>query len=131
MSVYRNAIKAAMLPFRAAWFLLLVANFLVLSAVCLVFAAFAGYWLALAFSYAFLPVEWTQALWAWGAHLYTHYIWIKVATISVFLLLVLPILKWPARDPDVDATRERKIARLNDDLIAARQQEQSRLKLQH
>jgi hypothetical protein len=46
------------------------------------------------------------------------------------MLLLLPILKlWPGEDRQADAARERDATRLNDDLIAARQQEQLRAKL--
>ena len=130
MSEDRKALRLLALPFRAAWLVVLVANFLVLSAACLLVTAFLAYALALMVSYAFLPAEWTQALWQWAADLYAQSSWFKAATIAFFVLLILPILRfWPGRDPQADAVREREATRLNDDLIAARQQEQLRRKL--
>ncbi|MBY5766636.1 hypothetical protein HFO06_26640 [Rhizobium leguminosarum] len=130
MSAARKALRVVVLPFRAAWFLMLIANFLAVSGVCLLVGAFVAYGIALAFSYAFLPAEWTQALWRWAADLYAQSSWFKAAALAFFTLLFLPILRfWPARDPVGDAAREREITRLNDDLIAARRQEQLRAKL--
>jgi hypothetical protein len=112
------------------WFLILIANFLVVSAFCVLFAAFIAYALELTISYLVLPTEWTRALWDWAANLYLQSNWFKAAIITLFLLLLLPILKlWPGRDPQVDEARDRESTRLNDDLIAARQQEQLRAKL--
>lgn len=129
MWAYRNAVRIVTFPFRAAWILVLIANFLLVSAVRAVFAAFIAYALALTISYAFLPAAWTQALWQWAADLYGQSSWFRATTITFFLLLLLPILKfWPGKDPQADAARERE-ARLNDDLIAARQQAQLRAKL--
>lgn len=130
MSAQQKAIRAVTFPFRAAWFLILIANFLVVSAACVLFAAFIAYALALTISYLFLPMEWTRAVWQWAADLYAQSNWFKAATITFFVILLLPILKlWPGRDPNADAPREREATRLNDDLIAARQQEQLRTKL--
>jgi len=130
MSAFRQALKVIVLPFRAAWFVVLSANFIIVSAVGLFFALFVAYGLALVFSYAFLPTEWTQALWRWAADLYAHSSWFKAATIIFFALLFLPILRyWPGRDPVADGTREREMTRLNEDLIAARRQEELRAKL--
>lgn len=130
MSAYQKAIRAVTFPFRAVWFLILIANFLVASAVCALLAAFIAYGLALTVSYLFLPTEWTRTLWQSAADLYAQFHWFKAATITFFALLLLPILKlWPGRDPQEDAGREREATRLNDDLIAARQQEQLRAKL--
>ncbi|QPB24277.1 hypothetical protein [Rhizobium sp. 007] len=129
MSAYRNAVRIATFPFWAVWILVLIANFLLVSAVCAVFAAFIAYALALTISYAFLPAAWTQALWQWAADLYAQSIWFKAATITCFVFLFLPILRfWPARDPQTDAARQREATRLNDDLIAASQQEHLRAK---
>lgn len=123
MSAHQKAI-------RAVWFLILIANFLVVSAACLLFVAFIAYGLALTVSYLFLPTEWTQALWQGTADLYAQSNWFKAATITFFVLLLLPILKlWPGRDPEADAAREREATRLNDDLIVARQQDQLRAEL--
>jgi hypothetical protein len=81
-------------------------------------------------SYFFFPVEWTRTLWQWAADLYAHSGWFKATTITFFVLLLLPVLKlWPGRDPNADAAREREATRLNDDLIAARQQAQSQAKV--
>ncbi|WP_245510456.1 hypothetical protein [Rhizobium leguminosarum] len=130
MLAARKALRVIVLPFRAACFLMLIANFLVLSAVSLFFASFVAYGVALAISYAFLPTEWTQALWQWAADFYAQSSWFKAAIIAFFTLLFSAILRfWPARDPVADAAREREIARLNDDLIAAQRQEQLRAKL--
>lgn len=124
MAIYRKALRAIIFPFRVAWFLVLTANFLLLTAVCLFLAAFASYAIALVFSYVFLPTEWTQALWQWAADLYDRYFWFKAATITFFLVLVLPILRfWPGRDPIAEAVHEHELMRLNDGLIAARRRQ--------
>ncbi|TBZ97198.1 hypothetical protein [Rhizobium leguminosarum] len=130
MSAARKALRVVVFPFRAAWFLILIANFLVVSAVCLLVAFFVAYGIALAFSYAFLPAESTQALWQWAVDLYAQSSWFKAATVAFFTSLFSAILRfWPARDPVADAAREREITRLNDDLIAGRRQDQLRAKL--
>ncbi|OWK25206.1 hypothetical protein AJ87_13040 [Rhizobium yanglingense] len=130
MSAHQRAIRAVTFPFRAVWLLILIANFLVVSAASLLFAAFIAFGLALTVSYLFLPMEWTQVLWQGAADLYAQSNWFKAATITFFVLLLLPILKlWPGRDPEADAARAKEATRLNDDLIAARQQEQLRMKL--
>ncbi|NKM48721.1 hypothetical protein GFL91_27955 [Rhizobium leguminosarum bv. viciae] len=130
MSAARKALRVVVFPFRAAWFLILIANLLAVSVVCLLVASFVAYGIALAFSYAFLPAEWTRALWQCAADLYAQSSWFKAATIAFFTLLFSGILRfWPARNTVADAAREREITRLNDDLIAARQQEQLRAKL--
>ncbi|MBY5337077.1 hypothetical protein HFO99_24715 [Rhizobium leguminosarum] len=130
MSAARKALRVVVFPFRAAWFLTLIANFLVVSAVCLLVAFFVAYGIALAFSYAFLPVESTQALWQWAVDLYAQSSWFKAATVAFFTLLFSAILRfWPARDPVADAAQEREITRLDDDLIAARRQDQLRANL--
>ncbi|NKL24663.1 MULTISPECIES: hypothetical protein [Rhizobium] len=130
MAAARKALKVVVFPFRAAWLLILIVNFLAVSAVCLLVASFVAYGIVLAISYAFLPAESTQALWQWPVDLYAQSSWFKAAAVAFFTLLFLPILRfWPARDPVADAAREREINRLNDDLIAARQQEQRRARL--
>ncbi|MGV1794340.1 MULTISPECIES: hypothetical protein [unclassified Rhizobium] len=130
MSAHRKAIRVVTFPFRAMWFLVLVANLLVVTAACVVIAAFLAYGLALTLSYLLLPTEWTRALWQWAADLYEQSHWFKGATITFFVLLFLPILKfWPGSDPKADAAREREANRLNDDLVAARQQAQSQANL--
>lgn len=122
MSAIRMAQRAFTLPFRAAWLLILVANFLLVSAACVLVAALVGYAIVLGFSFAFLSQETTQAVWHWAVDLYARSSWFKAVTIASFVLLVFPILRfWPARDPVADAAHERDMARLNDDLIAARQ----------
>ncbi|MGO7185812.1 hypothetical protein ACCT14_31585 [Rhizobium brockwellii] len=130
MLAARKALRVIVFPFRVAWLLVLIANCLAVSAASLFFASFVAYGIALAISYAFLPAEWTQALWQWAADLYALSSWFKAATIAFFTVLFSAILRfWPARDPVGDAAREREITRLNDDLIAARRQEQLRAKL--
>ncbi|MBB3649194.1 hypothetical protein FHX14_005428 [Rhizobium sp. BK619] len=130
MSAARKALRVVVFPFRAAWFLMLIANFLAVSGVCLLVAAFVAYGIALAFSYAFMPAEWTHALWQWAVDLYAQSSWFRAATITFFTLLFSTILRfWPARDPMADAAREREITRQNDDLIAARQQDKLRARL--
>ncbi|MGO7402644.1 hypothetical protein ELI49_37345 [Rhizobium ruizarguesonis] len=130
MSAFRQSLKVVVFPFRAAWFVVLSANFIIAAAVGLFFASFVAYGVVLVFSYAFLPAEWTRALWQWAADLYAHSTWFKAATFTFFALVFLPILRfWPGRDPFADATREREMKRLNEDLIAARQQEELRAKL--
>lgn len=130
MSAFRQSLKVVVFLFRAAWFVVLSANFIIVSVVVLFFASFVAYGVALVFSYAFLPTEWTQALWQWAADLYAHSSLFKAATIIFFASLTLPILRfWPCRDPLVEAVREREMTRLNEDLIAARRQEELRAKL--
>jgi hypothetical protein len=129
MLAHRKALRIVVFPFRAAWVVILIANFVVVSAVCVLFAAFIAYASALTFSYAFLPAEWTRVLWQWAAELYAQSTWFKTATITFFALLLLPVLRfWPVRDPHLDAVREREVMRLNDDLVAVRQREQLQTK---
>jgi hypothetical protein len=130
MMVYRQAFRAFTIPFRAVTSLIRAASFLLVSAACILVAAFVSYAIVLTFSYAFLPVEMTAALWDWAADLYTRSSWFKAATIIFFMLLVLPILgAWPGRDPIGDAAHERKMMRSNEGLIAARRQEELQKKL--
>lgn len=104
MAMYRKGLIAFTVPFRAVLLLLQIACFLLVSAACILVATFIGYWIVLIFSYAFLPLETTENLWQWAADLYARSQWFKAATITSFLLLVLPILRfWPARDPIVEA----------------------------
>jgi len=130
MSAFRQSLKVVVFPFWAAWFVVLIADFIIASAVGLIFASFVAYLVALIFSYAFLPAEWTQTLWLSATGLYAHSFWFKAATITFFALLFLPILRfWPRRDPVADTTRERQMVRLNEDLIAARRQRELRAQL--
>ncbi|MBY4632738.1 hypothetical protein [Rhizobium croatiense] len=130
MSVQQTAIRIVTFPLRAVWFLILSANFLVVSAACVLIAAFVAYALALTISYLLFPTEWTRALWEWAASLYAQSAWFKGATITFFVLLLVPILKlWPGRDLKVGTAREREAMRINDDLIAARQRAQAQAKL--
>ncbi|CDZ34201.1 Hypothetical protein NGAL_HAMBI1146_07420 [Neorhizobium galegae bv. officinalis] len=125
MVVHRLAVRAFTFPFRAAWFLIFFANFLPVPAACALVAGFLGYAIALTLSYAFWPSGTTEVLWQWAADFYSSSFWFKAETICLFMLLVLPIPRyWPARDVLVDATHDRETARLNDDLIAARQRGQ-------
>ncbi len=125
MVMHRKVLRAIALPFRAAWILILIVTFLLVSAASVLVAAFIGYGIALTFSYVFLPTEWTATLWQWAADLYDGSPWFKAATITFFVLLFLPILRlWPGRDPIADAARQRESMRLNDDLIAARRRGQ-------
>lgn len=130
MSVQQTAIRIVTFPFKALWFLILSANFLVISAACVLIAAFVAYACALTISYLFFPAEWTRGLWEWAASLWAQSAWFKGATITFFVLLLLPILKlWPGRDLQVEAAREREAMRINDDLTAARQRTQAQTKL--
>lgn len=129
MSVQQTAIRIVTLPVRTLWFLILSANFLVVSAACILIAAFAAYGLALTISYLFFPAEWTRGLWQWAAGLYAQSAWFKGATITFFVLLLLPILKlWPGRDLNADTDREREAMRINDDLVATRERKQAQAK---
>lgn len=128
--MYQRALLAFTVPIRIVWLSLQIACFLLVSAACILVAAFLGYWIALTFSYAFLSLETTENIWQWASDLYDRSEWFKAATITSFLLLVLPILRfWPGRDPISQAARERELMRLNEGLIAARQQEEARAKL--
>lgn len=130
MAIYQRALLAFTVPIRIVWLSLQIACFLLVSAACILVAAFLGYWIALTFSYAFLSLETTENIWQWASDLYDRSAWFKAATITSFLLLVLPILRfWPGRDPISEAARERELMRLNEGLIAARQQEEARAKL--
>ncbi len=130
MSAFKQVIRIVLFPFRAAWFIVLIVNFVLISAVCVFIAALVAYGLALAFSYAFLQPEWTRALWHWAADLYDHSPWFRAATITLFVLAILPVLQfWPGTDGLGDAARRSESDRLNDDLIAARRQQELRAKL--
>lgn len=130
MSIYKKALMAFTFPVRAAWLLLQIACFLLVSMACILVAAFVGYWIVLTFSYAFLPPETTGSVWQWASDLYAESAWFRAGTITSFLLLVLPILRfWPGRDPVSEAARTLETMRLNEGLIAARQQEEARAKL--
>jgi hypothetical protein len=119
MSAFKQGLRIVVYPIRAAWLIVLIADFIIVSAVCLFFASFVAYGIALIFSYALLPDAWTQALWHWAVDLYDHSSLFKAATIILFAFLALPILRfWPARDPVADALREREMKQLNEDLIA-------------
>jgi hypothetical protein len=130
MSLQQTAIRIVTFPFRALWFLILSINFLIVSAACVLIAAFVAYALALTISYLFFPAEWTRGLWEWAASLYAQSAWFKGATITFFVLLLLPILTlWPGSDLKADKARAREAMRINDDLIAARQRTQAQAKL--
>lgn len=130
MSVQHTAIRIVTIPFRTLWFLILSANFLVVSTACVLIAAFVAYVLVLTISYLFLPAELTRELWEWAASLYAKSAWFKGATIIFFVLLLLPILKlWPGRDLKADTEREREAMMINDDLISARHRAQAQAKL--
>ncbi|NTA14028.1 hypothetical protein G6M05_26920 [Agrobacterium tumefaciens] len=130
MAMYWKAITVFTLPFRAVWLLIQIACFLLVSAACILVAAFVGYWVVLTFSYAFLPLEATENIWQWALDLYERSAWFKAATITAFLLLILPILRfWPVRDPLTEALRERDIIRINEGVIAARRQDEALAKL--
>ncbi|MCZ7935873.1 hypothetical protein O9X90_26465 [Agrobacterium leguminum] len=130
MSVQQTAIRIVTFPLRAAWFLILSVNFLVVTAACVLIAAFVAYGVALTISYFFLPAEWTRGLWEGAAGLYVQSVWFKGATITFFVLLLLPILKlWPGRDLKADTDRKREAMRINDDLIAARRRTEAQAKL--
>jgi hypothetical protein len=131
MSALKKAIWLLAVPFRVAWTVFLIAYVLVGSAVCLMVGAFVAYWVALTFSYIFLPEAWTEAMWVWGASLYAEHHWIKVATIAAFTLLLFPILAaWPGRDPLEEVLHEKKMNELNNNMIAARQQERAQAERQ-
>ncbi|MBP2236583.1 hypothetical protein J2Z31_003097 [Sinorhizobium kostiense] len=99
-------------------------NFLVVAAGGLLLGGFVAYWLALTFSYLFLPEAWTESLWLWASGFYAEHTWFKVVTITAFVLLLFPLLGyWPGRDPLEEAAHERKMIELNKDLIAVRKRE--------
>lgn len=130
MAIYQKALMPFTLPIRAGWLLLQIACFFLVSMACILVAAFVGYWIVLTFSYAFLPLETTGSVWQWASDLYAESAWFRAWTITSFLLLVLPILRfWPARDRVCEAARTLETMRLNEGLIAARQQEEARAKL--
>ncbi len=125
MAGFKTALKIAILPFRAIWFVVLVGNFLVVATVCLMRGCFIAYGVLLAFSYALLPAEWTHAIWRAAARLYVESGWFKSAVITSFTLCCLPILKvWPGKPPGETSEREREIMRLHVVTIAARQQDE-------
>ncbi|WP_234904932.1 hypothetical protein [Agrobacterium pusense] len=65
MAIYQKALMPFTLPIRAGWLLLQIACFFLVSMACILVAAFAGYWIVLTFSYAFLPPETTGSVWQW------------------------------------------------------------------
>lgn len=126
MSALTKAIRLLILPFRIAWTGVLFAYVIVGSAICLLVGAFVAYWVALTLSYIFLPEAWTEAMWMWGSSLYAEHQWFKVATIAAFTLLILPILAvWPGRDPLEEAIHDKKMNELNNNMIAAREQDRA------
>ncbi|KNY31263.1 hypothetical protein FLX27_23270 [Agrobacterium tumefaciens] len=130
MAMYRKALTVFTLPFRAVWLLIQIACFLLVSAACILVAAFVGYWVVLTLSYAFLPLETTENIWQWASDLYEQSVWFKAATIVAYLLLILPILRfWPGEDSIVEAARKREMMRLNEGVIAARRQDEALAKL--
>lgn len=130
MEGFNSALRIAVLPFRVLWLILLIGNFLVVTTVRLMMRCFVGYGALLAFSFAFLPAEWTEELWRSTANLYAESGWFKATVLTSFALCCLPILQfWPGKSA-VDANKQqRETTRLNDDLIAARQQDELRARL--
>lgn len=53
MSIYKKALMAFTFPVRAAWLLLQIACFLLVSMACILVAAFVGYWIVLTFRMPF------------------------------------------------------------------------------
>jgi hypothetical protein len=122
MFEHRVVLRAIAFPFRLAWNLILMANFLVVAASFALIAAFTAYALVLVGSYLFLSPDWTLAIWGWAADLYAQSNWFKAAVIVAFLLVLFPILGfWPGRV--LNEERDRELRRLNDDLVAARQRD--------
>lgn len=122
MFEHRVVLRAIAFPFRLAWTLILMINFVVVAAAYALLAAFAGYALILVGSYLFLSPDWTMTIWGWAAGLYAQSIWFRAAVIVAFLLALLPILGlWPGRTSGEE--RDSELRRLNDDLVAARQRE--------
>ncbi|GGG16938.1 hypothetical protein GCM10010924_52480 [Rhizobium wenxiniae] len=106
MAALSTALKIAKFMIRAVWFLILLAYLAVVAPFFLMPACFITFWGVLAFSYAFLPPEWTLALWQSASDLYAHSPLFKAATIMSFTLLCLPILAgWPG-SPPVKSQRE-------------------------
>ncbi len=106
MAALCTALKIARFTMRAVWFVILLAYLAVVAPSFLMPACFITFWGVLAFSYAFLPSEWSLALWQSASDLYDHSSLFKAATITSFTLLCLPILAvWPA-SPLVKSQRE-------------------------
>ncbi|MER9580905.1 hypothetical protein [Mesorhizobium sp. M0276] len=121
MSALKKAIRLLILPFRIAWMSVKVVGFLISSVLCLWLGAFVAYWVALTFSYTFLPDAWTEAMWAWASGLYDRHLWFRVATIAPFALLVgLPFafLKDGRTPQERRREEEERHRQLNDDLAA-------------
>jgi len=125
MSAVEKAIWLVKLPFRVAWTALLILNFLIVAPVVLAVGAFVIYWVALTISYILLPEAWTAAMWAWGSGLYADHMWVKVATIGAFTVLVSPIFllaKDGRTDEEIRKEDEERLRLANDALIAQRNQ---------
>ncbi len=129
MSALQRAIWMVKLPFRVAWGALLIANFLVFAPLFLLVSAFVAYWVALTFSFIFLPEAWTEAMWTWASGLYAEHMWFKAATIAAFTFLCLPLLFWPGETEEDRKKREEEFRRANEDLIARQNFEQSKARM--
>ena len=124
MAAFRTAFKILQFPFRAIWVLTQIAFLLVVAPICLMVGCFVAFWVGMAFSYVFLPADWTLTLWQSASDLYARSALFKAATIASFTLLCLPILAvWPGKPPE---TTTRELQEEANMAIAARQQEESR-----
>jgi hypothetical protein len=127
MAGFKIALQIAICPLRAIWLVGLLGICLVVATLRLMVRCFIAYGALLVFSYVFLSAEWTQAIWRPAAELYEESGYFKAVIITSFLFCCLPILKfWPVKS---SSEQEREIARLNDDLIAARQQAELRARI--
>lgn len=130
MAGFKTALKIAIFPFRAIWLVVLLGICLVVATLRLMAGCFIAYGALLVFSYVFLSAEWTEAIWRPAAELYEGSGWFKAAIITSFVLCCFPVLKfWPGKLSNDMKKQEREVARLNDDLIAARQQDELRARV--
>lgn len=123
MSALRKAIWLVMVPFRLVWMSVKAVGFLISGVLCLWLGAFVAYWVALTFSYIFLPDAWTEAMWAWASGLYDKHLWFRVATIAPFAFLVGLPFAFVKDDQTPEERRrqeEERHRQLNDDLAAQR-----------
>lgn len=116
-----------MMPFRLAWMSVKAVWILASVVLCLWLGAFIAFWIALTFSYIFLPETWTEAMWAWSSELYDNHLWFRIATIAPFVFLVsipFAFLKDERSPEERQKEEDEKLRILNDDLAARRFREQ-------
>ena len=123
MLAYQKAFKILFLPFRLLGNLVRIALFMMASIAAILVAALIAYAILLSFSYLFLPLGWTEALWLWASELYEQSASFKAAMITAFILLLLPLLGLCTGSDSKTTSREREVEDLNDQLAVARRRD--------